>query len=118
MPIPTPAKWTAESSDRPAAASRSRTSAEAKTSPNALARPPAKRSSRNAAVEETKAIAPVVRALTISPASSQRRREPDTADVAATSAPARYPAKFAEASRPAVPFVIPRSSTMSGRIGV
>src|SRR3989449_10384139 len=48
MPAPTPAKWTAESPDRPAAPRRSRTRAEAKTSTNALATPPAKRNARKA----------------------------------------------------------------------
>ena len=89
MPTPTPAKWTATRSGRPAALRRSSTSAEAKTSTNALATPPAKRSVRKAAVDEVKAMAPVVRELTIKARRSQLRREPGMVGVAASSAPAR-----------------------------
>src|SRR5262249_7588447 len=78
MPVPTPAKCTADSSGRPAAPSRSSTSAEANTSTNAVATPPRKRRARNIAFEETKAMAPVVTALAASPARSQRRRDPIT----------------------------------------
>ena len=89
MPVPTPPKWTAESSERPAAAWRSSTRAEATTSANALATPPMKRSTRNAGVDEANPIAPVVRALTASAATSPVRREPGTNGVAASKAPMR-----------------------------
>ena len=89
MPVPTPAKWTAESSDRPAAARRSRMSAEAKTSPKALATPPTKRRTRNAAGDDVRPIAAVVAALTASAMMSHRRREPATNGVAASRAPVR-----------------------------
>jgi hypothetical protein len=44
---------------------RSHTSAEAKTSTNAQATPPAKRNVRKATVDKAKAMVPVVRELTI-----------------------------------------------------
>ena len=89
IPVPTPAKWTAARFGLPAALRRSSTSAEAKTSPKALATPPAKRRARKIIVDEARAIAAVVRELTVKASRSQRRREPGRMGVAASSAPAR-----------------------------
>src|SRR5262249_20786145 len=75
-PVPTPAKWSAASRGRPTALSRSSTRAEEKTRPKALATPPTKRRTKNAAMDEGTAIPAVVRAPTMRAAISQRRRDP------------------------------------------
>ena len=71
MPTPTPAKWTCDSSDRPAAASRSNTSAEPKTITKALQIPPMKRRKRKSGIETVAAIAAVVTPLTASAPNAQ-----------------------------------------------
>ena len=88
MPLPTPAKWTADSSPRPCCASRSSTSAEAKIRVKALAMPATSRSARKTASAVVRPIAARQSALAASEPSSQARREPGRRS-AASRAPAR-----------------------------
>ena len=89
IPIPTPANNSAFNPGRPRLAMKSSSSALAKTSTNALAVPPAKRSTTNAVIVWTHAMARVVAALPVMPASSQNRRVPGKPELLASSAPAR-----------------------------
>ena len=118
MPTPTPANGIHDSSERPAAASRSRTSPDASTIASALATPPAKRSARNAAISAVSPIAAVVVALRTSAPSSHPRRPPGMRTRAAAIAPTRWPSRLADATSPPSDGVRPRSSAMNGRIGV
>ena len=88
MPMPTPAKCTAESPLRPALASRSSTRAELKISTKALAMPATSRSRRKSGSVVATPIAARQIALTASDPKSQARREPGRR-TAARSAPAR-----------------------------
>ena len=88
MPVPTPAKCTAESPLRPADARWSSTSADPNTSTKAEAMPAISRSARKAGIVPARPIAARAAAFTASAASSQARREPGSGKDA-SSAPAR-----------------------------
>jgi hypothetical protein len=118
IPTPTPAKCSAARPGRRASASRSSTRAEARISASALATPPRKRSTRNPGTDPQNPIAPVVAALAASAPSSQTRRDPGNVARMAPRAPAKYPAKFADAIRPAVDLLKPSATNIGGRIGV
>ena len=118
MPTPTPANGIHERAGRPAATSRSSTSPVAITMANALASPPAKRSSRNPDVSAVSPIAAVVAALSASTPSSQGLRPPGMRTQAAARAPTRWPNRFAEATSPLTAGARSRRSAMNGRIGV
>ena len=118
MPAPTPAKCSAIRPGRPASANRSSTSAEARISASALTTPPTNRKTMKPAIDVVRPIAAVVTALANSAPSSQARREPGSVAFVAPSAPARYPAKFAEAISPAVDLLKPSVANIDGRIGV
>ena len=74
---------------RPAAARRSRTSAEEKTRTNALAAPPVKRRLKNADIDDGKPTIPVERALSAKAPRNQTRRPPGRAAREAAKAPKR-----------------------------
>jgi len=118
MPEPTPAKCSAERPGRPARASRSSTSAELKISAKAEATPAVRRNAMNNASKWVSPIAARQSALVASPRISQKRRVPGRPGHDASSAPARYPTKFADAIRPAALLVSGTASTIGGRIGV
>ena len=88
IPAPTPAKCNVDRT-RPAARSRDTTRAEANIRMNALAQPPAKRSSTQGQNPSLTAIAAVVAALVASPTSSQVQARGDMPGRLAASAPTR-----------------------------
>ena len=118
IPTPTPAKCTAPRPGRPAFANVSSTKAVARIRTNALATPPANRTARNHPSPPSYPIAAVVTALIASAPNNHQRRGPGKDARAAPNAPARYPAKLADAISPAVALLNPKAAIIGGRIGV